>query len=842
MLTPVILKLLLVLFLPIRTIIASPTPAFQDGFVSPTFNSSFTSSSTSCPGLVCTISIVSTDYQDRPDEQSFLCTLDRSQEPENRTGFTYPIDLPNDFIGEHIEELDLGRAKFCIINATIVASEFQWWIEYPINASGIIEMIQADIDSTTNEIIQGAHTKRTIGVRSILVVRTVTPFGQPQASTSKLAGSIFGLGPDPFSNSMAAQYERCSFGQLMFVPATGHNAIEDGVMEIQLSTPTTGKTIQSLVDLIKREVEDILGGATDGLYTHQFDHVIHCLPFGSIHDKHGHNWVAQATINGAISVINSAYCDSLTVLQHEIGHNLGFSHSSQASRQYGDDTGVMGKSLIDKNGPIQCFNGAKNWITGWYASKSIDISSIIGNDSSSLFWIGNLTAFVDFDRTSTADRQYVLIKLNNLYIQFNRAKRFNIGTREAIDRVTVVSQENKISQLRAHLGEGQQYKGDGYTIEVCTMQVLNYDDESTDYAELSIYVDGTRSGCLESVVVSESPSMFPSTEPTRKPSNMPTVFRSDNPTVRPSVIPTELSSAFPTQMPSIEPTNMPTVFRSDNPTVRPSVIPTELSSSSPTEFPSTNPTAQPTIIVTSSPTPLPSFIPTPLPSFVASVSPTSVLSWQPSSDPSVEPTPFPSLRPSDGICTIRGNAICGVRARCVEYEGDSEKFDCVCKEEEYFDANEGNGGRIDCHPIPTSVSPSVSQAPSRVPSFRPSLFPSLQRSSGPSLSPFFLSSFSSVVVFGVEYKRSSTKDLSFSSVRGTIPRELGYLIQLTYLNFYNNALTGTIPRELGYLTQLTYLSLISNALTGTIPESVCNRNIYVDCEVVCSCCTRPWCS
>jgi hypothetical protein len=54
----------------------------------------------------------------------------------------------------------------------------------------------------------------------------------------------------------------------------------------------------------------------------------------------------------------------------------------------------------------------------------------------------------------------------------------------------------------------------------------------------------------------------------------------------------------------------------------------------------------------------------------------------------------------------------------------------------------------------------------------------------------------------------------------TIPREIGLLTRLTYLDLFSNALIGTIPSELASLTQLTVLYLDGNALNGTISSEL----------------------
>jgi len=64
-----------------------------------------------------------------------------------------------------------------------------------------------------------------------------------------------------------------------------------------------------------------------------------------------------------------------------------------------------------------------------------------------------------------------------------------------------------------------------------------------------------------------------------------------------------------------------------------------------------------------------------------------------------------------------------------------------------------------------------------------------------------------------------------NQLTGEIPSEIGNLTNLAYLYLYTNQLTGSIPSEIGNLTNLTYLKLSSNQLTGEIPESICDLNL-----------------
>ena len=65
-------------------------------------------------------------------------------------------------------------------------------------------------------------------------------------------------------------------------------------------------------------------------------------------------------------------------------------------------------------------------------------------------------------------------------------------------------------------------------------------------------------------------------------------------------------------------------------------------------------------------------------------------------------------------------------------------------------------------------------------------------------------------------------DLRVNQLSGSIPSELWNLVNLTYLNLGVNNLTGTISPEISNMIGLTALYLNDNQFTGDIPESICN--------------------
>ncbi len=78
--------------------------------------------------------------------------------------------------------------------------------------------------------------------------------------------------------------------------------------------------------------------------------------------------------------------------------------------------------------------------------------------------------------------------------------------------------------------------------------------------------------------------------------------------------------------------------------------------------------------------------------------------------------------------------------------------------------------------------------------------------------------------FGVTCEDGNVVSLNLreNNLTGSIPPEIGSLVNLNILNLMMNTLTGSIPMEIGNLTNLTELYLGSNELTGTIPPELGN--------------------
>mmetsp|Transcript_33403 Transcript_33403/g.34035 ORF Transcript_33403/g.34035 Transcript_33403/m.34035 type:complete len:383 (+) Transcript_33403:262-1410(+) len=73
-------------------------------------------------------------------------------------------------------------------------------------------------------------------------------------------------------------------------------------------------------------------------------------------------------------------------------------------------------------------------------------------------------------------------------------------------------------------------------------------------------------------------------------------------------------------------------------------------------------------------------------------------------------------------------------------------------------------------------------------------------------------------LFSLQYLISI--DFDHCKLSGPIPKEIGTLLNLTYLNLSFNNFSGGIPEEIGNLTNLTFLNLNRNPLGGCIPNTI----------------------
>jgi len=357
------------------------------------------------------------------------------------------------------------------------------------------------------------QASRNQGIKKVLVVRANGQGSSTTASRDTLSDKIFGTNGD--NHTLKSQYLDCSHGKLLFQPYTGMTRagtyIDNGVIDVTINTYVPGTSRYDVEDAIERAADQLVGRLQD-----QFDHVMLCLPPGSASGSN-RNWIAYGYVNSWLTVFNDDFCESMTTQVHEIGHNLGLAHSGKDGISYGDKTGMMGYSYNRDNGPLQCFNPAKTYQLGWLNDKAVEVDPNAGR------WEGTVIGTADYSNPTVDPNANVIVKVEDLYIGYNRKKGMNAGVNAAGDAVIIVEQ------------------GPGYTDSDFLATLTVYDPikifnnfRGTD-KNLVVELTGRRSQFDEVIVavyydtdfhlpdqIQQLPTNVPTFKPTQTPTNRPT--------------------------------------------------------------------------------------------------------------------------------------------------------------------------------------------------------------------------------------------------------------------------------------------------------------------------------
>jgi hypothetical protein len=336
------------------------------------------------------------------------------------------------------------------------------------------------------------HRRRNLlsssGTKSTLVVRAT--IGPIDATT--LSRAIFGNSSGTVSQSppnaaidgdwsMRGAIQACSHGQLDTKPATwplsssatfsvpvvGLDQIQNGVISVDIGTKVPFGRYDAMTALWFG-AEALLGLGLNGQYLENtFDIIMFCLPPGT-----EEGWIAEGWVNHPFSLYNNDWCKYPSAMMHELGHNLNLDHARDVSQDhdYGDQTGVMGTSMINEDGPKMCYNTANSYHLGWYRAQQLDWDPITQGNV-----VTRLVGIVDYNPMNTDQNTNVIVRLGppsddaGYFIGYNKAEGINAGTMEGQNMVTVtryggLSSDGKatMTDLLTLLYEGDEYRIVGY--------------------------------------------------------------------------------------------------------------------------------------------------------------------------------------------------------------------------------------------------------------------------------------------------------------------------------------------------------------------------------------------
>lgn len=419
--------------------------------------------------ILCRITVVDTMYaldDGIDDDFGYEDAVEEHQQTacipildDRESDMILDIELPSTITQAYRNEIESGTLLVSVSDATIVNYELNQGSNSTITA----------IDEPPSHIRHLFMKMEVFGTKSLMVVRVSTADGvEPDYSLNEMRQGIFYN-----AVSMKSQFEACSFGKLKWIDAGG--------LDVRLDQPLSA--FKRPVDLVNAAQDKIMAQMPNlRAVSDLADRVIFCQPPGT------GNWLAVAPINHWRVNMNNDWCLSLSALMHEMGHTKGLLHSGRGPVVYGDKTGYMGYGDKRIGYPRKCYNGAKHYQLGWYNDREALVNPFRPS-------IVKLAAFVDYDKT--ASDEPVLLNIGNLFfLQYNRAKSFNIDTEQAADEVTITRErDNEGSKRITDLKEGQTFRkrnfagtGKDLVIQVCE-RVDATDLHGVDYMSVSVGLD-----------------------------------------------------------------------------------------------------------------------------------------------------------------------------------------------------------------------------------------------------------------------------------------------------------------------------------------------------------------
>lgn len=180
-------------------------------------------------------------------------------------------------------------------------------------------------------------------------------------------------------------------------------------------------------------------------------------------------------------------------------HNFGLGHANERG-EYQDYSNYMGGALQGHHtlprSPLMSFNAYHHVQLGWFDSAHLRSFEPTSFTPSTLI---RIVAFTDYDVSIGNGSECVIAKVGNLYLQYNRAKKFNSGVIEYTDHLVIV--EHKVGRGETELvgalamsGSNRVFRTGTSRVELCSEHRSSNDNEP-DYVMVSIGGSGTSSSC-----------------------------------------------------------------------------------------------------------------------------------------------------------------------------------------------------------------------------------------------------------------------------------------------------------------------------------------------------------
>ena len=533
---------------------------------------------------------------------------------------------------------------------------------------GVLEVLDTSQISIEN-IPLNIDTK---GVKKVFVIRADAPDASTGSTIDEISDKVFGTFGDILN--LKSQFAACSYNDLTFEPvsdAFNEYNIVNGIGEVAISTNVNGVDNSVIRDAMIAAANTKYGDLQTKVMNGEIDYVMLCLPPGT-----SGSWISYAYMNSWLSVYNDAWCNFPSAQIHGLGRNIGLAPSRETAMR-NDQSGMMGYSYGEDEGPEMCFNAAKNWQLGWFEDAQLSIAPL-----NTAPYTGRLIGVSDYGTTNDTVVMQITGYSRDYYVSFNSKSGINSGTLEGGDQVLIHSrlagQSYATSTLLAKLNDGTSYSITGNC--TTTINVNSIDTNvNPSFAQIEIV-----SLCTSAPTFIPVPILPPTAALTNAPTIPPTSAPTDPPTNAPTTPPTSAPTKPPTSSPTNVPTNAPTLLPTGVPTISPTSAPTNAPTNAPTEHPTVMPTIPPTSAPTKTPTYVPTdspkkFLPNP-PTYAPTNVPTIVPTDPPTNVPTTPPTPtpptlLPTNSPTKKQCASRREP-CKRHRQCCKKKCNRKKGFC----------------------------------------------------------------------------------------------------------------------------------------------------------------------
>lgn len=418
-------------------------------------------------------------------------------------GYQASYALPEWFIRAHSDIIEQKSAQEVCLPGAVVKLTSE-------TGDGEVVMDEDDVDENLANILMNndrqlfaRDTSVRYGTQRLLAVHISTLSEQPDVTAQDMQMALFGTGSGtlrPGSVTVVEQIHHITKGQLLYTPASGPN-IQEGMLEITLKKAgVAGEDVFNIIPFVHSKTKQALGGTP---LNEVADRILFCLPSKTL--KGGKHWRAFTYLFGPYSYYQAATCSLLSVLVHELGHQMGFHHSGKGENVYGDRTGYMG----GWHGPKMAFNGHKHWISGWFGPAAVEV-----DPQQQQHTYRRLLGFVDYNisyHECLGESDAVIVRAGELYLQYNQAKGYNVDVRYPNTvTITEADRESVVSDALAALEAGEFYAypnfdkdGNSLIVEVCVIF------EELAVINLYLSIDGPRWFCVTGAPTS-TPTAAPS--------------------------------------------------------------------------------------------------------------------------------------------------------------------------------------------------------------------------------------------------------------------------------------------------------------------------------------------